>query len=442
MNHRTYSPTVAEPPGPPPPERSCSAPGASLRSGPVQGDTAGISGHRLPGPSDQGGSGEGDTSHVRPPSWPARGAGALLCCATAVLGLLYFLGAGTFLGAFLLWPLTRAGALGVLTAGARRLAALERTRRTVFFGDRFPERYEVSDRKILRYLAVRVFAGLVCGVVVALLVFGAVLAGVLLWGVLRGSVHWPDALGQVVLGGALLFLDLQGLRSLGALDARIARECFGPSEQELLRQRVRELAASRAAVVQAVDAERRRIERDLHDGIQQRVVALAMLLGRARRGRGAPERADALVRQAHDEAQGLLAELREVAWRVYPSALDSLGLKEALSGVSERCGIPVVTEFDVGGELPQPVETAAYFVVSEAVTNAAKHSGATEVSVRVALRGGVLALQVQDNGRGGADPSGGGLGGLGGRVAALDGILRVDSPEGGPTTITAELPCA
>ncbi|NEE22694.1 sensor histidine kinase, partial [Streptomyces sp. SID7499] len=107
----------------------------------MQGDTAGIGGHRLPGPSDQDGSAGGDTPRVRPPSWPARCVGALLGCATAVIGLLHFLGAGTVLGAFLLWPLTRAGALGVLMAGARRLAALERARRTVFLGDRFPERY-------------------------------------------------------------------------------------------------------------------------------------------------------------------------------------------------------------------------------------------------------------------------------------------------------------
>jgi signal transduction histidine kinase len=360
---------------------------------------------------------------------------------TALLGFLYFLLVGTALGPFLLWPLTRPGARGVLVAGARRLTALERTRRSVFFGDRFPGHYEVSGQKILRYLAVRTLTGLVCGVVVVLLAFGLVLAGLLVRGILQGGLRWHNVLGQVVLGGVLLFLDLQGLYSLARLDARTAHECFGPSERELLRRRIDELATSRAAVVQAVDAERRRIERDLHDGIQQRLVALGMLLGRARRGR-TPERADALLRQAHQESQDILAELREVAWRVYPSALDSLGLKEALGGVSERCGIPVRTEFDVGGPLPQPVETAAYFVVSESVNNAAKHSRATAVSVRVVLRARVLAVQVRDNGKGGADPTGSGLSGLRSRVAALDGVLRVDSPEGGPTTITAELPCA
>ncbi|WP_319732537.1 sensor histidine kinase [Streptomyces niveiscabiei] len=324
---------------------------------------------------------------------------------------------------------------------ARRWAGIERSRRSYFFGDRFPGEYAPSDRKIRRHLALRAVTGLVCAVVAGLLALGAALAVLLVGGVVRGSVGWGELAGQVVLGGVLLFLDLQGLRSLARLETRLAGECFGPSGPELLRQRIDELAASRAAVVRAVDTERRRIERDLHDGIQQRLVALGMLLGRARRGRGS-ERADELLLQAHQECQALLVELREVTWRVYPSALDSLGLEEALGGVSERCALPVRTEFDVAGELPRAVETAAYFVVSEAVTNAAKHSGASRVCVRVALRGPVLAVRVRDDGRGGADVSGSGLSGLRGRVAALDGTLCVDSPVGGPTTITAELPCA
>src|SRR5690606_10810843 len=273
-------------------------------------------------------------------SWPRRSAGVLLGCATALLGSLYFLVTGAALGAFLLWPRTRAHALRALMAGARRLAGLERLRRTVFFGDRFPEGFRADGHRILRCLAVRCFAGLLCTVVLGLLGLGAVLAGVLVAGVVRGSLGWGELLTQAVLGGVLLFLDVQGLRSLAALDARAVRECFGPSEREVLQQRIEALAASRAAVVRAVDAERRRIERDLHDGVQQRLVALAMLLGRARRSRD-PERADALLLQAHEESRDVLTELREVAWRVYPSALDSLGLREALGGVAERCALPL-----------------------------------------------------------------------------------------------------
>lgn len=373
----------------------------------------------------------------------SRFAGALLGCLTALLGALFFLVAGAVLGPFLLWPRTRPRARRRLTAGARRLAALERRRRSAFFGDRFPGPYTVSDRRLLRYLAVRSWTGLVYGIVLGLLGFGAVLAGLFVGGVVRGTLGWAELLPQLLLGGVLLFLDVQGLHALAALDARLARACFGPSERELLRRRIDELAVSRVAVVQAVDAERRRIERDLHDGVQQRLVALAMLLGRARRSRDRdPEQAEALLLQAHREAGDVLAELRDVAWRVYPSALDSLGLEEALGGVAQRCAVPLRIRFEVAGPLPRPVETAAYFVVSEAVTNAAKHASASSVSVHVSRQGPLLTLRIVDDGRGGADPGGSGLTGLRSRVAALDGVLRVDSPLGGPTTLVAELPCA
>ncbi|WP_234338407.1 sensor histidine kinase [Streptomyces sp. NRRL F-5727] len=372
----------------------------------------------------------------------ARAVGVAAGCASAVPGLLYLVGTGVPLGALLLWPRTRAYALRILTGGARPLVGLERRRRERFFGDRFPEAYE-GEGDALRYLAVRSWTGLVCAVVLALLGFGLVLAVLLVGGVVRGAFGPAELLAQLVLGGVLLFLGLQGLSALTALDARLAREHFGPSERELLRRRIDELSVSRAAVVRAVDAERRRIERDLHDGVQQRLVALAMLIGRARRGGGRdPERAAELLGQAHREAQEVLAELREVAWRAYPSALDSLGLEEALGGVAQRCALPLRIAYEVAGPLPRPVETAAYFVVSEAVTNAAKHADASAVSVRVAAApGGPLLVRIEDDGRGGADPAGGGLTGLRGRVAALDGVLRIDSPLGGPTTIVAELPC-
>ncbi|MFG3490956.1 sensor histidine kinase [Streptomyces sp. NPDC047972] len=393
-----------------------------------------------PGTTAVGGSG-GDAVRTAVPSWPRRALGTLLGCVTALLGALHLLLAGAVLGPFLLWPRTRTGALGLLTAGARRLVTVERLRRTVFFGDLFPEHHRVPDRRILRYLAVRSGAGLLCAVVLALLVLGVVLAGVLAYGFVRGSLGWADLLTQLLLGGVLLFLDVQGLFSLAALDARSARACLGPSERELLRRRIDELAASRAAVVEAVDAERRRIERDLHDGVQQRLVALGVLIGRARRGRH-PEPADALLLQAHEESRSLLTELREVAWRVYPSALDGLGLEEALGGVAERSGIPLRIRFDVSAPLPRPVETAAYFVVSESVTNAVKHSSATVVQVAVVRDRAGLTVRVEDDGTGGADANGGGLTGLRSRVAALDGVLHIHSPLGGPTTVTAELPCA
>ncbi|WP_405689932.1 sensor histidine kinase [Streptomyces sp. NBC_00057] len=377
---------------------------------------------------------------ARTSPWPRRVTGTLLGCCTAVLGLLYFAVPGALSGPFILWPRTRRRALAVLSAGARRLTDLERIRRSVFFGDVFPT-HRASDRKVLRYLTTRSCTGMLSGFVVALLGCGVVLAGLLAAGVARATTSWRELLTQGVLGGVLLFLDLQGLSSLAALDARLAREHFGPSERELLERRIAELAASRAGVLRAVDVERKRIERDLHDGVQQRLVALAMLLGRARRNR-TPEQADLLLQQAHKESQEVLTELREVAWRVYPSALDNLGLEEALGGVAQRCSIPLHMEFDLALPLPRPVETAAYFVVSEAVTNAAKHSRATHISVSVKGDGSRVSVYVRDNGTGGADPAGSGLAGLRSRVDALDGRLYIDSPSGGPTTIIAELLCA
>ncbi|MFJ8630159.1 sensor histidine kinase [Streptomyces sp. NPDC093568] len=404
----------------------------------MQGDSEVTTQHHPGGLGPEPSSGE--VPSTPSPALPLRATGVLLGCFTALTALLYFCTVGSVLGPLLLWPRTRRHAFIALTAGARRLTSLERRRRSLFFGDRFPDR-PARDQRILRYLATRTYTGLLTGVVIGLLGFGAVLAGLLVASLARGTLTWQELLTQGLLGGVLLFLDVQGLLSLEALDARLAREYFGPSERELMQQRIDELATSRAAVLQAVDTERRRIERDLHDGVQQRLVALAMLLGRARRGR-TPEQANSLLEQAHKESQDVLTELREVAWRVYPSALDSLGLQEALAGVSERCSIPIRMDFVLPEPLPASVETAAYFVVSESVTNAAKHSAATEIVVSVRRYGPVLVVRTEDNGVGGADPAGSGLTGLHSRVGALDGRLHVHSPPGGPTTITAELPCA
>lgn len=247
----------------------------------------------------------------------------------------------------------------------------------------------------------------------------------------------PWIVAYVVVGGVVLvFLNLQGLVGMVVLERRVAGWSLGPSRRELLERRIGELAASRAGVVEVVDQERRRIERDLHDGVQQRLVALGVLLGRARR-QGDSE----LLRQAHREAREVLRDLREVAWRVYPAALDTVGLRDALAAVVERSGVPVRLVYEVEGRLPRPVETAVYFVVCEAVTNAAKHSGAVSVSVEVMAAGSGVRVRVCDDGCGGADVSGGGLSGLARRVAALDGRFSVSSPVGGPTVVVAELPC-
>ncbi len=260
------------------------------------------------------------------------------------------------------------------------------------------------------------------------------------------SVDWPGVgvgVSSVPLGllGALLLSALVCLMVafFGGIDRWLARTMLGPVEEDLMRRRIDELTQTRTGIVRAVDQERRRIERDLHDGVQQRVVALAMLLGRARRGTD-PARAADLVHQAHTESRVLLDELREVAWRIYPTALDTLGLEAALTEAAERGTLPVVVRSDLSQPLPGELATAVYFVAREAMTNAAKHSGADEVIVDLAVHGSRVRLDVFDNGHGGADPDGDGLTGLARRVQALDGVLEVRSPPGGPTTVRADLP--
>jgi signal transduction histidine kinase len=210
-----------------------------------------------------------------------------------------------------------------------------------------------------------------------------------------------------------------------------------------LRARVEELRASRAQLVEAVDAERRRLERDLHDGAQSRLVALSLLLGSARtRAAGDPELA-ALLHRAQEELHRGLDDLRELARGIHPAVLTERGLGPALEALASVVHVPVTVEVDGDLRLPGPVESAAYFVVSEALANVAKHARATHATVAVRLANGRLTVDVTDDGVGGADAAhGSGLRGLADRVAALDGTLSVESPEGGGTRLHAELPAS
>ena len=230
---------------------------------------------------------------------------------------------------------------------------------------------------------------------------------------------------------------------------RFAQALLAPSRSEQLRERVDALTATRADALQAQSAELRRIERDLHDGAQSHLVALAMDLGMARdKLDDDPEAARALVGQAHEEAKRTLAELRNLARGIAPAVLTDRGLRAALAAVAGRCPVPVVVDTDelpADARLTVDVETAAYFVVSEALTNVAKHSRANTATVRVALyrtkTGGSLVVEVRDDGVGGIDPShGSGVAGLHARVAALDGDVTVTSPAGGPTVLRATVP--
>ncbi|WP_312874656.1 sensor histidine kinase [Actinomadura litoris] len=334
---------------------------------------------------------------------------------------------------------------GVVARGANRLTELERRRLATFFAE--DRAVEFGPLRALSYLLLRVPVGLLGGIILLLILYGGASAIGLLWSwwvtgdYMDGIPPSPlIVVYTAVFGAVLLFVAVQGLVGVVALERAVARRCLGPSPLEEYQRRIAQLSVTRAQVVDAVDDERRRIERDLHDGVQQRLVALGMLIGRARRA-GDSGRSSELLRQAHEESRRALEDLREVTWRVYPAALDGEGLRAALETVAERSAVPVTIGYDVPDRPPHAVETAAYFVICEAVTNAAKHSGARHVRVRVAARGTMIAVRIEDDGTGGADPAGGGLAGLARRVAALDGTFGVDSPAGGPTVISADLPC-
>jgi signal transduction histidine kinase len=212
-----------------------------------------------------------------------------------------------------------------------------------------------------------------------------------------------------------------------------------------LRARFEELRASRARLVEASDTERRRLERNLHDGAQARLVGVLLLLGHTRR-RVDAEPADPEVPQlldrALDELKTSLAELRELARGIHPPLLTEQGLEPALRALADRVPVPVTLAADAGGRLPGPVEIAAYFVVAEALTNVAKYAQATEATVAVRRVNGRVTVDVHDDGVGGADAAAGsGLRGLTDRIAALDGTLSVDSPVGGGTRLHVEIPC-
>ncbi|MDX3752570.1 sensor histidine kinase [Streptomyces sp. AK08-02] len=248
-------------------------------------------------------------------------------------------------------------------------------------------------------------------------------------------------------GLALLFLGPRLTGALVRLETRAAELLLGPSRTEKLARRVVDLAESRAGVLAAADAERRRIERDLHDGAQQRLVSLAVNLGLARATLGdLPEEARKVIDEAHREAKEAIAELNDLVRGLHPAVLEDRGLDAALSGVAARLPIPVRVAVDLPQRPSPTVEAVAYFVVSEALTNVVKHAQATRADVTVERIGETLLVVVADDGAGGADLAvagdGTGLAGLAKRVASVDGTFSCRSPAGGPTVITVELPCA
>jgi len=260
-----------------------------------------------------------------------------------------------------------------------------------------------------------------------------------------GSYHVRtpgDAVAVGLIGVAVLLVAPWTTRFVVVADLWLMGRLLGRSGRA---ERIRELEASRAVAVDDAAATLRRVERDLHDGAQARLVALAMHLGRAREqlGRGEPAdlgRARDLVDAAHQGAKQALTELREVARGIHPPALDG-GLEDALASLTASSAIPATLAVSVTVRPTPAIETIAYFCVAELLTNAARHSRAGQVTVTVGERDATLVLSVGDDGEGGARPRpGGGLAGLAQRVATVDGTLRVTSPPGGPTEVVIELP--
>ncbi|MBB4897965.1 signal transduction histidine kinase [Streptomyces griseostramineus] len=290
---------------------------------------------------------------------------------------------------------------------------------------------------------------------------------------------WPTAFAAAVLGLLLTALGAYVLGVAAGARAELTRLLIAPRGGDL-DARVVELTRSRVRLVDAFEAERRRIERDLHDGAQQRLVALTMTLGLARLDAPPGPLADQLAK-AHEEAGRALEELRELIHGIHPKVLADYGLEAAVADAADRSAVPVDVELELSGRLPQAVEAAAYFVVCEALANVAKHSGARRARVSGGHRDGRLFLEVSDDGRGGArvgtgagagvgsgdgagvgsgdgagvgsgdgagvgsgdgTTAGSGLVGLADRVSVLDGRLSLSSPVGGPTLLRVEIPCA
>ncbi|MFD3564905.1 sensor histidine kinase [Streptomyces sp. NPDC058686] len=253
------------------------------------------------------------------------------------------------------------------------------------------------------------------------------------WGVLTFAITLT---GLFVLWPVLPFI----VRGLANADRAMARALLSPSDE--LERRIAELESDRGVVVDTAAADLRRIERDLHDGAQARLVNLAMGLGLAKEKLlEDPDAAAAMVDEAHGEVKLALQELRDLARGIHPAVLTDRGLDAALSSVASRCTVPVKVTADLPHRPAAAIEGIAYFTVSELLQNVSKHSGARSASVDVWRSADRLLIQVRDDGQGGASlDKGTGMSGLADRLGAVDGLFVVDSPEGGPTTVTAELP--
>ncbi len=257
-----------------------------------------------------------------------------------------------------------------------------------------------------------------------------------------GAIFWLFTVAIWAVSSHGYFWPIWTLLAVGlVIGAHAAAVLLAVPQQ--MADRIETLTSSRAGAVNVQESELRRIERDLHDGAQARLVALGMNLGMAEQKLAQdPERAGELLAEARAGAEEALRELRALARGIHPPVLTDRGLEAAVTALANATPMHVALSVDVPTRPPSAVETAAYFVVAEALANAAKHSGSEWLDIRIATVGRHLELEIKDDGAGGADPNGSGLVGLRHRVEALDGTLQVTSPQGGPTTVYAEMPCA
>ncbi|MFG2222143.1 sensor histidine kinase [Streptomyces sp. NPDC048644] len=349
-------------------------------------------------------------------------------------------------------PVVLSVPLALLVAAGYGLTEAQRWRFRALCGVELPR---LGFRRARRQFGYQCLIGPLLGVLelllLALLAVGIAASTVLVW---IWIVPWQWRVGHPGYTTRAAYVTALGLLALAAvpplaaglvrLEDLVGRAVLGVSRSDELERRVEDLTESRAGAVDAADAERRRIERDLHDGAQQRLVSLALNLGLAKATlTDLPPEAKDVIDAAHREAKDAIEELNSLVRGLHPAVLDELGLDAALSGLAARAPLPVRLRVDLPERAAAPVEAVAYFVVSEALTNVAKHApDATRADVTVTRLGGILRVAIADDGAGGADASrGSGLKGLAQRVRSVDGTFRMSSPVGGPTVMRVELPC-
>ncbi|GAB3458438.1 sensor domain-containing protein [Streptomonospora sediminis] len=308
-----------------------------------------------------------------------------------------------------------------------------------------------ATRRDYIWLAANSSAGLALAAVPPLLVLHGLhaLAYTVTWRyydafyVLYPVTNQLDALPALITAGLLLTLAYLLTPAVLHTYARLNRHLLAPTEHARLAARVAHLATSRAHTIDAQASEVRRIERDLHDGAQARLVALGMSLGMAEEMlTDNPQGARRLLTEARESTRQALTELRDLVRGIHPPVLVERGLDGAVRALAVTHQMPVTVDIDLPGRPPDPVESAAYFAVAELLTNAAKHAHATRAWVRINHGRGRMVVIVGDNGRGGLDPQAGtGITGIRRRLTAFDGTMALLSPAGGPTIITMELPC-